>query len=670
MIRINLHSTRGMSVRCNHVLAVLLVGTMSLACSPGLKTIALNDAALSIHPTTELGCLKPEENVIADVGLLADTQLNNYYGARLRTQSKLADRVARVAARPPALDLFSDAVLSAFLREMAGELRAAATTTQRPPLFLFLGDATNTACTGELSRFFDIMSSKENGGITWLMVHGNHDSFMMGNFNVYRRGTNIRDAARFISPFDDVREVSHSDSDWTAAESRMFAYDDASCTNDFFWSDGSWAAACAEPDTESVPTYKGAWLRRYLSRLESQGVELEVDGRRVSAKPGGELDAARCLPPRRVQGRGAVGHDLTQRSFRLSGEIYARSRVDADDECSFAEEGANSYLSYVVQSFDLTPRIRAILIDTDHRDDTLCPWWNRPHCVPNRAAGVVGRMANNQLDEIALHVKAAKDQRVVFFGHHPLGELEQDIQHKLMAHKPLAYISAHTHYASSVLTHAVHGGRFLELNVGSTTDWPMETMLLDASTGELRWRVLGLRTPQEVLDDERALNSSGPAASVCGYKQVRFYVGEEECKKKGFVEKDPKKYMFYKDFDDKYHNLCLTRQALKSIHARWPCEDTADKQCALFDPLKPTLDDADFLREGTNWLEPARSMSDVISSLRYKAMLEGSAQQTFAICEAAAASKVEGKSSQWADHPLPRTATIQSAALFSRAKVQ
>src|SRR5262249_26390260 len=135
----------------------------------------------------------------------------------------------------------------------------------------------------------------------------------------------------------------------------------------------------------------------------------------------------------------------------------------------------NSYRSFIVQSVDLNEAVRAVLLDTDHRR-------TRIGLDPTETwAGVSGYMEEEQLAEVARHVERAHKtgQKAVFFGRHLLLELPDAARRRVLSFEPLAFVSAHTHADSSVVLQRVNGGRFVELNVGSTTDWPQESMLLE-----------------------------------------------------------------------------------------------------------------------------------------------------------------------------------------------
>src|SRR5262245_30464953 len=119
----------------------------------------------SYRPSATLLCERRDAAFTPDVGVLADAHMNNYYGAGIFLDSLAADKVVRVAARPTALDLWSDISLSGFVREMASRLKSASAKqgSGRAPMLLFLGDATNISCTGELDRFIETMETSAPG---------------------------------------------------------------------------------------------------------------------------------------------------------------------------------------------------------------------------------------------------------------------------------------------------------------------------------------------------------------------------------------------------------------------------------------------------------------------------------------------------------------------------
>lgn len=138
--------------------------------------------------------------------------------------------------------------------------------------------------------------------------------------------------------------------------------------------------------------------------------------------------------------------------------------------------------SFVVQEVDLglpnsSPPVSAILLDTSQYGSmpTLVPTPISPN------AGVNGDALPDQLKIVENWLKDDPTGRkiTIFMGHHPFSTIIEYTQEILSSMRedyriPL-YVSAHTHNGEYI----PHGGRkgnegWLELNIGSIVDWPIE----------------------------------------------------------------------------------------------------------------------------------------------------------------------------------------------------
>ena len=90
-------------------------------------------------------------------------------------------------------------------------------------------------------------------------------------------------------------------------------------------------------------------------------------------------------------------------------------------------------------------------------------------------------MGKAQLDDITALATRAKGRHLVFAGHFPLDEIEEReafVKAMSTQESRWTYVSAHSHDAMSVRRHGIAS----EINVGSTTDWPMEYNRLSLDT--------------------------------------------------------------------------------------------------------------------------------------------------------------------------------------------
>lgn len=679
------------------VLALALGG-----CGPSVKTMATDARlwGLDYQPKATLVKEPLPDSFKPNVAIIADSQLNNLYGGAMVMSSEIADRYERVAIRPPALDLWSEVVLSGFVNSSINTTspspKAETTPTPSdPPLVVFLGDAGNIACTTEFSRFANVMNDSVGSkkGI-WLMVHGNHDSFSMGNLNAWGRSSDekrFKAAANFsLKAIDQILDVQHSDSEYTPAEARMLAYDEGVCVDSVLKPrHRSWAAACADPTGDGMPMYKGAWVRRYLSELKNQKVQYFIVGAQKSETPvttnlGDQLDPALCAEPRRFIGRPSeVGSPLGERNFFLSGQMYSRDRVGpkSSDTCKVDPRRLNSYRSFVVQSLQVAPGIRGILIDTDHRSDMigtggrpqdigsyesgemakLQPFKALTDVLMKQLPGVAARIEDDQFSEIQEHINLARQssQQIIFFAHHPMADLPEEDRNRLLLHKPLAYISGHTHFESSVMVHKINGsGELLELNAASTTDWPMESMLLDIDTNRIHWKILGARTPEEVA-------KSNDGAALPGYAMASWVPDKATCERLA----PTRDYNARRKISNRFHNLCSTEQELESVAKYWP-GDKKVLQTLLASPeiRKLPLDKS---AKAVNMWPAAKLIQSTMEELRRQAMVDASSERNFALCQAIGASRDE--STTHTNETVERTTSAapplaHSAARYSGAQ--
>lgn len=504
--------------------------SLALAGVAGCKTVTLTTdalpsggAPLRIVPVTKAAA--PER---WDVALLADPQLHNFLGGKLKSMSPVATRVTSVARRPAVLNVLGQLVLDAFIAELA---------RSRAPLMLVLGDVANVGCTGEFDRFAESMKS-QGAGIGWLAVHGNHDSFLAGNFSAYQRG---EARGKRVG-------VAAQESRWTADEARGWAY---SATNDRHT---SWPQACAEPARDpaepardSVPMTKGMWLRRYLMALEDQGVRLRLDPGDEAISAGGDdtpFNIARCAAPFQFKASADASTRLGAHGFLLSGVWRPRDRIDVrrksgkgyqeswEERCPgttfrYEEKDTHEWGAFVVQSVDIGATTTALLVDTSIRESFV---GGRDF---SEYPGRFGRLGDAQIDVVFEHrVRASQRKRaVVLVGHHPWAKLPEDERERLWredekmgVRSPILYISGHTHLESSMIVHGELGTGFPELNVGSVIDWPMESALLAVTPQQVLWRIIGLHGPKE---GGQGCKGAGQARS---YQQIPL--ADMECDEK------------------------------------------------------------------------------------------------------------------------------------------
>lgn len=279
---------------------------------------------------------------------------------------------------------------------------------------LHLGDALDMACEGEWERFERVMGES---GKPWFMAPGNHDTFYFGNYH----------------PQNPQR----------------------------------WDEACYRSGRRLT---KDLFIRLYLGSL------LRQEGPGIDAFAGNlGLEAAR------EESSASLGERLPL-EYEWSAPLDTPGFLKA---VAWRIDVERPWRSYLIQSIDLTPEGsealegRALLLDS-------CQYARRPEMVPNGwksyplslNSGLTGEMLPDQLRVIRSWLERDESIGHSLICHHPFAALSPRAKSSLgylwREHRVAALITAHTH--DGYYEHHDLGGGVerLELNIGSTTDWPME----------------------------------------------------------------------------------------------------------------------------------------------------------------------------------------------------
>ncbi len=154
-------------------------------------------------------------------------------------------------------------------------------------------------------------------------------------------------------------------------------------------------------------------------------------------------------------------------------------------------DAALPFRSFIVQDIDLTrpdlPQLRksALLCDS-------CQYAHRPGLIPNAwksyplvlNCGATGQMLPDQLRLIRRWREAEPERWAVVMCHHPFDALAPRTRSSLgwlwRNGRVSAMVTAHTHHGHYVQHDLGDETDYLELNLGSTTDWPMEWRTLQS----------------------------------------------------------------------------------------------------------------------------------------------------------------------------------------------
>lgn len=407
-----------------------------------------------------------ESEAGASLVVVADPQIHNVAGGSVKQTFLISDWGTKVAQRYPELNLLAGYVFKDLVRRADH-----APLGTDSGLVLLLGDGTNAACTGEYDRFDKQLQSLRDNGKLVLWAHGNHDSYLMGTTNSYLPSFENRSA---------LEEMARSD--WPIDKSWW-----KPLATPLNWRK-AWNSVCADGHG-SVPMNKGQWIARYLKSFGKSLVQ-------SSERSGDGI---------LITGHGAPGTRLESLNFQVSGRWYP-----PDLSRRQRKYLRQPYSSYIIQAIDVGQHHRLVLIDTSVCVDTgfaASFFWKN--------AGSRSCLSQEELRDIA-KVTTSSGRRLVFAGHFPLHKLDKDIRRELLeifnaSKQPWSYLSGHTHEPES--WHIAEDGtpysgdessHRYDLNIGSTTDWPMEAhriMLDDSEQGMKSVSVGYLGAPRLVYSE-------------------------------------------------------------------------------------------------------------------------------------------------------------------------
>jgi len=282
-----------------------------------------------------------------------------------------------------------------------------------------LGDALDLACEGELDKFLGVMAG---AGRPWVMAPGNHDFYYFGTYD------------------PDDPEL--------------------------------WAAACRGAGGR---VKKGDFIRRYVTALAQQAVFAP-------------LAAALAIDPTAAAADGRT----VARTLPADFEWQASSRDSRLQRICWHIDEEQPWRSFLLQLVLATGSgehglpTYALLLDS-------CQYGHRPALIPNAwcsypvglNCGFTGEMLPDQLRTARAWLEAVPRQSgKVAMCHHPFRSLAPRSRAALgwmwRELKLGILVTGHTH--KGFYAHHDLGGDQddLELNLGSTTDWPMEWRTLQA----------------------------------------------------------------------------------------------------------------------------------------------------------------------------------------------
>jgi hypothetical protein len=276
---------------------------------------------------------------------------------------------------------------------------------------IHLGDGLNVSCVNEYDRF---LATMDTAGRDWFMAPGNHDGIYIGS--------------------SDER--------------------------------GDWLLACSGG---GGPIDQATFVARYLT-------EALAGRRRGAPSPNdpGLADFAR------------------QFDIRKGAWSYNGNKPALLERVAWHIDKRRPYRSFVVQALDVSipnvpsadsrrtkppQSVRYVLLDTANYE-------SKPRLLPIPPSvnpGATGDITAQQLGIVAEWIEEWRERdpqtQIVLMGHHPFSALTRRAQRGMdqlrAAGQVLLYVSAHTHHGN-YLPHPDDDVGWLELNIGSVVDWPLE----------------------------------------------------------------------------------------------------------------------------------------------------------------------------------------------------
>lgn len=386
---------------------------------------------------------EPQQKVL----IISDNQEHLLTGVPLSANSSLSDTIfTSVARRSPLANvggrlLFREA-LKFGISEGAG-------------LVLHLGDASDISCPDELSAAFNAMEAEAKN--IWFMAPGNHDGIQVGNYvkdQPTSLGYKISRNPVFYTNTPPVEKFKDAEETWLNA-----------CLSPTNFKDARRADILTKEDV----------IQRYVALLK--------------ARPGaGEPEK---LEPLRVPIKGVkVRVTCEVEKFKIKAQAYTYTaiasicpRTPVTTPPTPDTPWVGPYASFMVQRLDVG-KTRIIMLDTSDYENPQV----RNVAFTGDLSEAQKKLADSLLEEDKFDRK-----NVIVIGHHPLKVFPRD-QQEWIIERTGRYISGHTHSSASKINHSANGDKTVELNVGSTVDYPPQAIIANIGPGTMSFRVTGANT--------------------------------------------------------------------------------------------------------------------------------------------------------------------------------
>lgn len=380
--------------------------------------------------------------------IIADNQEHNLTGGSLKSFSRLTDRlVTSVGLRSPLANVGGRLLMKEALkfgREQGAEL------------VLHLGDATDISCENELNSVFKALD-EEIPNHMWFMSPGNHDGLLAGNF------ANYQDPVGFI-------------------RKRPLFYNNAPLAG-FGTEKNIWFNGCQSPtDPSAADMPRGRAIELYVNNLKQRSdtnVKNTVKEMLEFKEKGVPI-----YVPCRIE-------EIENKPLKMSSidGYKAFARICESQPVLGRSTKIGQYAGFIVQRIDVG-ETRIVLLDTS---DYIDPTKKIKGILPIAIFGGEITKAQETLAESFFKYDNGETidrRRVIVAGHHPFSQLPNTTQ-KWIAEKSGRYISAHVHASASLIPHNVDRSKLMELNVGSTLDYPPQAIIAEINSHNVSVRAIG-----------------------------------------------------------------------------------------------------------------------------------------------------------------------------------
>jgi len=454
------------------------------------------------------------ENISARIFLLADNQRHELLGDRLDLyRNAFSDQYGSPAAiRPPQLDLFGQDLLTEALAMTDG-------------FVLHLGDACDISNTGEFGRFAWDMQGAQHG---WVMAPGNHDGYIYGNSSrkmdyLIREWNNTAESYTF----DGTTIISRA-----MQKDRYVSYYLAA----LILQDAAWSRPLAQKfgpavrqrfeqwtlldhDTSTFADYwpelVGLQEEIYLSADTHGADDYQMFELPVGLVPAGEPHLRRLA--------WHIDKERVWRSF-----VLQEVDISSPNQSLPAGQNGVSILVLDTSQYEIQPSAKYGLPSGIMQDLTL-------GYVDYQVAGMTGGIFDTQVAAAVVFAKSMNEvhQRWMLASHHPFDELGRNAKKRFNRFRdegglPVT-LSAHTH-AGGVRWNfdGAREGDWLEINVGSVLDAPVEFRDLQIHLAGDRHVISSHRQPLEELLRERGLIADELTGYRPGPGEPDFYLSYKE----------------------------------------------------------------------------------------------------------------------------------------------